>query len=331
MSRMYKISDYLNNYATLTPTDAQVGAVTTSLWWSPLKAQFDDLLWMYFDNRTVFVNNKFKPDEPDDTKDNIIKTFAILLKSKKPQLDKMYDVLTKEYNPIWNVDGITGTIYTDTHTGSNTQNKTGTDTLNQSGSNTDRLSGSDALVESGSNTNTMSGSDTVEEHTTKDDTTRTGNMVVGDGGTDINSHAKFTFDDQINSKKEGIDSTEFGKTETTTYNSVKDAHLYDNETETNYGKVDTMTFGKRDTTNYGKVDTMTFGKQDQTTYNTQVQDVRNLSDEHIEMVFRQGNQGITMTQSMIQEEMRVRELYGDFFYYVVHLCINHVTYGVEGV
>lgn len=330
MSRMYKISDYLNNYATLTPSDIQVGAVATSLWWSPLKAQFDDLLWMYFDNRTVFVNNKFNPDDSDNTYANIIKTFAILLKSKKHNLDRMYEAMTADYNPLWNVDGVVGTIYTDTHTGTNTQNKTGTDTLNQSGSNTDRLSGSDALVESGSNTNTTSGSDSFEEHTTKDDTTRTGNMVVGDGGTDINSHAKFTFDDQINSKKEGIDSTEFGKTETTTYNSVKDAHLYDNETETNYGKVDTMTFGKTDTTNYGKVDTMTFGKQDQTTYNTQVQDSRNLSDEHIEMVFRQGNIGLTKSTELAESEWSMRDRF-DFFYYVVHMCINQVTYGVEGV
>ena len=331
MSRLYRIMDYLNNYDSLTPSDTQVGSVTTSEWWSPLKAQFDDLLWMYFDNRTVFVNEKFKPDEPDATKDNIVRTFAILLKSKKPQLDRMYDVLTREYNPIWNVDGVTGTIYTDTHTGTNTQNKTGTDTLNASGTDTNRITGSDAVAQTGSNTNTQSGSDSFEEHTTKDDTTRTGNMVIGDGGTDITNHDRYTFDDQTTAKKEGADTTAYGKTETTTYNSVKDAHLYDNETETSYGKVDTTTFGKTDTTTYGKVDTMQYGKQDQTTYNTQVQDTRNLSDEHIEMVFRQGNQGITMTQQMVTSEWELREKFGDFFKYVVHLCVNMVTYGVEGV
>lgn len=330
MEKMYKISDYLNEYASLTPSDDQVGAVTTSSWWNPLKAQFDDLLWMYFDNRTVFVNNKFKPDAPETTKNNMIRTFAVLLKSKKHNLDRMYEAMTADYNPLWNVDGVIGTIYTDTHTGTNTQNKTGSDTLAQSGSNVDRLSGSDALVESGSNTNTMSGSDTYEEHTTKDDTTRTGNMVVGDGGRDINSHDRYTFDDQSVAKKESADTTQFGKTETTTYNNVKDAHQYDNETETNYGKVDTMTFGKRDTTNYGKVDTMTFGKQDQTTYNTQVQDTRNLSDEHIEMTFRQGNIGLTKSTELAESEWKLRDAF-DFFYYVVHMCINQVTYGVEGV
>ena len=331
MNKLYRIMDYLNKYTSLTPSDIQVGDVTQSLWWTPLKAQFDDLLWMYFDRRTIFVNEKFKPDEPDDTKNNIIRTFSILLKSKKPQLDRMYDVLTKEYNPIWNVDGVTGTIYTDTHTGTNTQNKTGTDTLAESGSNVDRITGSDNVTQSGSNTNTESGSDSFEEHTTKGDTTRTGSVAVNDSGTDVNNHDRYTFDDQSTAKKEGVDSTKYGKSETTTYNSLKDAHVYDNENETTYGKVDTTTFGKKDTTNYGKVDTMTFGKQDQTTYNTQVQDTRNLSDEHIEMVFRQGNQGVTMTQAMIQAELDVREKFGDFFYYVVHLCVNQVTYGVEGV
>lgn len=327
---MWKIMDFLNDYSTLTPSDSDVGAVAASDWWSDMKSQMDDLFWMYFANRTVFINPKFNPDTPDTAYSNIIRTISILLKSKKPQLDRIYTALTASYNPLWNVDGVTGTIYTDTHTGTNTQNKTGTDTLNQSGSNTDRLSGSDAVVQSGSNTDATSGSDTVEEHTTKDDTTRTGNMVVGGGGTDINNHGRFTFDDQTNIKKEGIDSTDYGKTETTTYNGVKDAHLYENETETNYGKVDTMTFGKTDTTNYGRVDTMTFGKQDQTTYNTQLLDTRNLSDEHVEMQIRQGNIGLTKSTELVESEFNLRNRY-DFFYYVTHLCVNQFTYGIEEV
>ena len=327
---MNKISEYLKEYTTLTPSDAQVGAVATSDWWSDFKSQFDDLLWMYFADRVVFVNGKFNPDDSDTTKDNMIRTFAILLKSKKHQLDRMYEAMTADYNPLWNVDGVVGTIYTDTHTGTNTQNKTGTDTLATTGTDTTRFTGSDAVVQSGSNTNQLGGTDSHQNHITRDENTRTGNVVVGDGGTDINNHGVFTFDDQTNIKKEGIDSTEFGKTETTTYNTLKDAHLLDSNDSTTYGKTDTMRFGKTDTTNYGKVDATTYGKNDATTYNSQVQDTRNLSDEHIEMVFRQGNIGLTKSTELAESEWSLRSKY-DFMYYLTHLCVNQVTYGVDSI
>lgn len=343
---MHKIMDYLNEYQTLTPSDAAVGSVTTSDWWTPLKDQLDDLFWLYFANRTIFINRKFIPHDTQTTYNNILRTIAILLKSKKPQLDRMYEAVTADYNPLWNVDGVTGRIWTDEHTGTNTQSKTGTDTLQQSGSNVDTLSGrdvdtlsgSDRYAESGYDNTTSSGSDQFEEHTTKDDTTRTGSFAVAGSGRDTNTHDKFTFDDQSEAKKEAVDSTQYGKTETTTYNSLKDAHVYDNENETTYGRTDerettktsSTTYGKTDTMAYGKTDTMTFGKQDQTTYNNQIQDVRNLADEHIEMEIRQGNIGLTKSTDLVESEWDLRSKF-DFFYYVAHLCVNQFTYGIEEV
>lgn len=328
----HTIHSYLDKYNSLCPSDNDVGAsVVASEWWSPLKELFDSLLWLYYDSRQIFINPKFDPEDEDKTKNNIIKTFAIVLKSKRPVFDRMYDVLTKEYNPIWNVDGVTGTIWQDEHTGTDITTHTGTDTNVTSGSDVNRLSGSDAVIQSGTDSKQSSGADSVADHITKDDTTRTGSVSGVTGGTDINSHGVFTFDDTSESKPSAIDSTEYGKTDTTTYNTLKDAHQLDESTTTTYGKIDAMTYGKRDTTNYGKVDTTTFGKQDQMTHNTSDNNVINRSDKHIEMVIRQGNQGVTMTQAMIQSEMEVREKYGDFFKYVVHLCVNEVSFGVKGV
>ena len=39
---------YLDRYTTLTPVDTQVGAAASADWWAPLKAQFDEIIWMYY-------------------------------------------------------------------------------------------------------------------------------------------------------------------------------------------------------------------------------------------------------------------------------------------
>lgn len=327
----HTIHSYLNDYTTLTPTDTQVGAaVVASDWWSDLKTQFDDLLWMYFDSRSIFVNPKFDPADRDTTAENIVRTFAIMLKSKQPQLDKLYAAVTADYNPIWNVDGVTGTVSQDTHTGTDTNAKTGNDATTASGNDVNRLSGSDINSLGGHDTHALSGTDTETYNLTKDDTTRTGSVGAVSGGSDVNSHGKFTFDDQVNLKHEGVDSTEYGKTETTTYNSLKDAHVANSTNATAYGKNDRIDYGKTDTTNYGKVDTTTYGKTDTTTYNSSNTETRNLLDEHVDMVIRQGNIGVVTSQSMVVEEQNLRTSF-DFFYYVVHLCVNQVAYGVVGV
>lgn len=342
----HRIENFLDEFESLTPSDAQVGDVATSEWWTPLKTQFDDLLWMYFGQRLVFINNRFPFDDKNKAFTNIVKTFAILLKSKKPQLDKIYDVITAEYNPIWNVDGVTGTISKDTHTGTDVNAKSGNDANVTSGNDITRQTGQDTNTQGGRDVDTLSGSDmsqasgtdTRTDNITRDETTRTGSVGVNSGGTDINSHGVFTFDDTSNSKPSAIDSTEYGKTDTTTYNNLKDSHL-SNETDstqygrkdtTSYGKIDTTVYGKTDTMAYGKTDTTTYGKTDTMNYNSSNTETRNLLDEHIDLVIRQGNQGVTMTQAMINEELSLRDKF-DFFYYVVHMCVNQVSYGVEGV
>ena len=329
----HNLETYLNDFNTLTPTDAQVGtAVANSEWWTPLKNQFDDLIWLYWPDRTIFVNDRFDPEDKANTYANLIKSFSIFLKSKKRQFDRLYNVIMMDYNPLWNVDGVTGTVSEDKHTGTDTAAKTGTDTSGLSGSDTTRQSGSDIYAQSGSDVAQASGTDTSESHLTKDETTRTGSQAVAGSGTDVNSHGVFTFDDTTNSKPSAIDSTEYGKTETTTYNSLKDAHLSDGNSSATYGRRDQTTYGKTDTATYGKADTTSYGKQDQMVYNNTTVDTRNLKDEHVDMVIRQGNIGVTTSQSMATDELKLWTAeYSDFFKTVVHMCVNQVSYGVEGV
>ena len=93
-----------------------------------------------------------------------------------------------------------------------------------------------------------------------------------------------------------------------------------------------MQYGKTDTTTYGKTDTMTYGKQDQMQYNSQNQETRDLLDEHIDLVIRQGNIGVTMSQQLLDAELAAWDNEKtDFFKRVVRECVNQVTYAVQGV
>lgn len=364
MKMKHTIDYFLTINNTLTPSDASLGEIATSDWWVFLKPLFDDLLWMYYGDRVVFYNPRFPDDNDQKCINNIIRTFVINLKTKARNYDRLFDVYMQDYNPLWNVDGVTGVVTQDDHTGTDTRAKTGDDTMKMSGTDTDTLSGhdvvssdgSDVTTLSGSDETTLSGSDTVSEDVTKDDTTRNGNEVHAKSGydsvekdgtiTDVKSVT--TFDSQgnwLNSEKDvntpdTTDTTRYNNSDTITYNNVKDAHTKESEIETQYGKVDTIDYGKidtteygrEDTTTYGKVDTKVYGRQDKTTYNSEDEETRDLHDKHLELQIRQGNIGVTSSQNLYNQELETwqNEL-NVFAKMVVKDCVNLVTYAIEGV
>lgn len=219
---------------------------------------------------------------------------------KRSGFTKLYEALVSKYNPIWNVDGVTGTIYEDEHTGTDTNAKTGDDTSKLSGTDATASSGSDINTLSGRDVDTLSGTDTLrntgtdstlhsgtiaDAHTgsittaknvTKDETTKTGNKVLQKDGPETVGHGVYTFDDNSGPKPSTVDETRYGngmndpRIDTETYNSIKDAHLYtDSITETHnntdtttHNNTDATTYGKNEATQYGKVDTMAYGKID---------------------------------------------------------------------
>lgn len=176
----HNLESYLNEYETLTPTDSQVGeSVASTEWWHALKSQFDDLIWLYFPNRTIFLNERFSPEDTQTTYDNIIKTFSVWLKSKKRLIDRLYIGYMADFNPLWNVDGVEGFVSKDSHTGDSTDKHSGDD----------RMSYEDK------------GSDTVSST-----------------GSDTSTRAVTTFDDVENFKNESRDTLQHGKTDTDTKN-----------------------------------------------------------------------------------------------------------------
>lgn len=214
---------------------------------------------------------------------------------------KMFEAMIAEFNPLWNVDGVEGLVTKTTHTGTNVNAKTGKDSLQASGSDVDRLSGSD--------TSTLSGSDTVKHDVTKDDVIRTGSEALSRAGNDTDTTTVATFDSGDNLSPERAVRTDYASTDTTTYNSVKDAHTLDSQDRTTYGKSDQMV--------YGKVDTTQYGRKDETTYNSSNTETRNLVDEYLEMKIRQGNIGVTKSTDLIESQLRLRDSWDHLIDYFI--------------
>ena len=315
---MHRLYDYLT--PTLTPDDTLLGAdVAAAEWWLYVKPEFDNIIWQYYEDRVIFMNHKFPVMDTETTYSNILRTFAINLRSKARQYERLYNVIMKDYEPLWNLDSVQGIISEDDHTGTDSTAKTGTDTS--------ALTGTDTLTHSGSDIDTLSGSDGHSHSITKDDHTKTGSETLAVTGNDTNTKEVATFDSAASqtpylpSEK---DTVGHGKTDTHTYNNIKDAHELTESSNDTFGKVDTLQHGHVETTLHGKTDTMTHNTLDTLT--------RNLKDKHAELIIRQGNQGVTKSQEMLLDEINAwsNEL-TNFIKYVVRDCVNQCTYAVEGV
>lgn len=331
---MHRLNDYLT--PTLTPSDTMLGDVAAADWWLYVKPEFDNMIWQYYEDRVIFINHKFPVMDTETTYENLLRTFAINLRTKARNFERLFNVIMTDYEPLWNLDSVQGIVSQDEHTGTDTTAKTGTDTSTLSGTDTIASSGNDVLSHSGSDIDRITGTDSHAHNVTKDDHTKTGNETMKVTGTDTNEKAVTTFDSAaletgqfVPAEKDGIT---HGKTDTHTYNSIKDAHEMTESSSDTYGKVDTMQHGHVETTTHGKTDTTRYGRSDLVSHNTLDTLTKNLTDKHMELIMRQGNQGVTKSQEMLQDELNAwtSEL-TNFIKYVVRDCVNCCTYAVEGV
>lgn len=211
-------------------------------------------------------------EDTDDAIEKLHKLFTLWVKDRSSAISKMLDALRKNYNPIWNVDGVEGTIHQSTHTGTDTDKKTGTDTTSGS--------------ETGSITNTG-----------KSTNTRTGNETDTPTGKDINTGFNTTFDSSTFRDTQKTEATFEQRVDTHTYNQVKDTFEVDAENPT--------------------TETRNLANGGSTQYNSQNQKTLNLKDEDLDMKIRQGNIGVTSTQSLIRQQIDLTDL-DDIITYAIH-------------
>lgn len=211
-------------------------------------------------------------DDTDAAVEKLHELFTLWIKDRKSGISKMLDALRKNYNPIWNVDGVEGTIHQSTHTGTDTDKKTGTDTT------------------SGSETGTVT-------NTGKSTNTRTGNETDTPTGKDINTGFNTTFDSSTFRDTQKTEATFEQRVDTHTYNQVKDTFEVDSENPT--------------------TETRNLANGGTTQYNSQNQKTLNLKDEDLDMKIRQGNIGVTSTQSLIRQQIDLTDL-DDIITYAIH-------------
>ena len=211
-------------------------------------------------------------EDTDAAIEELHKLFTLWIKDRKSGISKMLDALRKSYNPIWNVDGVEGTIHQSTHTGTDTDKKTGTDTTSGS--------------EKGTVTNTG-----------KSTNTRTGNETDTPTGKDINTGFNTTFDSSTFRDTQKTEATFEQRVDTHTYNQVKDTFEVDSENPT--------------------TETRNLANGGSTQYNSQNQKTLNLKDEDLDMKIRQGNIGVTSTQSLIRQQIDLTDL-DDIITYAIH-------------
>ena len=299
MSR-HDINYYLTaNNNTLCPADLSLGDIASAEWWQFVKPLWDDMLWLYYGDRVVFFNNRFPDNDDNTTINNILRSWVIMLKSKAHNYERLYNLYMEDYNPLWNVDGVTGTVAQDDHTGTDTRKKTGTDTLRQTGTDTRAATGTDST-----------------DIITSDDLIKSGNETNQASGNDTNVKQVATFDSNDNFVNSEKNTYTNGKLDTHTYNNVTDARDISTSHDTTYGRTDTNTKNLTDSQEYNTTDL----------------DTRNLTDKHVDMVIRQGNIGVTSSQSLWTEESGVwRDQMSEFVKQIIKEAVNLVTYAVEGV
>ena len=290
------VGQYLDNYETLLPADTDISDIAETLWYQYIKGKFDDKVWEDFYSRQIFNIMKFNNEDNDINYANIIKSIKIRLQTKARIYDRMFNAFMSDYNPLWNVDGVTGTIRQSTHTGDVT-NTGKTETTNTGKSETTNT-GKSETTNTGKNKTTKTGNET---------NTPTGKEIKQDMATTYNSDTDYDTTRTENSFDSRID--------THTYNNVKDEYEIDsvNPMKETY-KVDDENPLKQ-----------TYKVDDQ----NPLKESRNLTDNDLEMVIRQGNIGVTKSSELLLDTLTLyNEQLMDFVHFVVNDCINQISYSI---
>lgn len=220
-------------------------------------------------------------------------TYAAWVQSRQPAIEKLFQAFRANYNPIWNVDGVEGRIQQTTHTGTDTDKKTGD--ITNKGKTTNTSSGKSTTTNTGSSKNEKNGNETNEPT-----------------GSETATTAKTTFDDDTFENTQQV-TTEFSanRQDKHTYNQLSDEYTIDPDDplKEEY-EIDSQNPLKEEY----EVDALNPLKE---VYNTELQKTLNLSDQDLEMTIRQGNIGVTKSQDLVMSEKDVRDI-DDIINYAIY-------------
>ena len=330
---MYKdvVGYYIDNYNTLLPADSAVPELVTELWYQYIKTRFDNTCWSDFYEREIFECRKFKSDDDSTNYANLVKTIKIRLQNKNRIYNRMFNAFMADYNPLWNVDGVTGRITESSHTGTDTDVHTGSDTVDMDGTETRAKTGTDTLTYDGEERLDYAGVERTD-YSGSEETEYSGSETNTQGGSIQHEQSKTTFDSSTYNPTEKNVDTYQQKTDTRDFTNRADTLSYDDryDEKSFTDRRDTKSFYSRsDETEYNTSDELTHDTTQETTYDSTLTKTLNLKDTDLEMIIRQGNIGVTKSSELLLDTLKLYDdQLMDFVKYVVNDCINQISYSV---
>lgn len=304
----------------------------------------------------IAQNFKFKPfneevkyqfEAPFDYPDYMdmcfyIKEMVTLLYVKNEyNYDKLWDAMTLEFNPLWNVDGTETTTRTLEKDGSTELADTGHDDVIKSGKDYNIKSGYQEYEKEGEIINDRLGDDTTT-YEGQEENKRNGDRSVKTQGGEIKTHKESTTDaDSLLIISQ--DSTEYGasgvvgdlgdsRIETETYTNLKDEKTFTDRTDTIHHDVsDTTSFDAyKETTTYQNVkDEMNYGSTVKNQYYGKHTTTYDTVDTERTTYERHGNIGVTKSTELLESlaDMTQNPLF-DFTKIVARDIMNEICNAV---
>lgn len=195
----------------------------------------------------------WNPADFDDLKNDMQQKTTIVLMKNNEKYKKLFDAMTLEFNPLWNVDGIEETVRTLKQNGTIEAHKTGTDSIAHNGTIANAHTGSIQDTNSETNKTEYKGKESTDylgkestEYKGKESTDylgseknrKNGTKSINESGEEVDTKLKATTDStnllvvEKNQKHFGSEDVTPSNRETTeTYTNLDDEKIYTNRTD----------------------------------------------------------------------------------------------------
>ena len=266
--------------------------------------------------------------------------------------DKLWEALTVEFNPLWNVDGVETTVRLLQKEGTEKNEHKGKDTLKKRGEEKNEKSGDDTLTKDGSEivedrgsdkvkhdgyTNTIDSGKEINTKTGSRDNTRTGGetTIKGEATTDSQSFLNVEREVKQYSDNNLLDYVKDSETfnqyaDTTEFQSREKRNNINTTDTTQYGKTETKRFDEyEEKQNYDSSNTLSFtNREDEQNYDSYSElSFDDRKDRETTTYERHGNIGVTTTTQLLTEYVEYAKLV-DFVDIVARDILETITMGV---
>jgi hypothetical protein len=266
--------------------------------------------------------------------------------------DKLWEALTVEFNPLWNVDGVEKTVRLLQKEGTEKNEHKGKDTLKKRGEEKNEKNGDDTLTKGGSEitedrgndkvkhdgyTNTIDSGKEINTKTGSRDNTRTGGetTIKSEATTDSQSFLNVEREVKQYSDNNLLDYVKDSETfnqyaDTTEFQSREKRNNLNTTDTTQYGKTETKRFDEyEEKQNYDSSNTLSFtNREDEQNYDSYSElSFDDRKDRETTTYERHGNIGVTTTTQLLTEYVEYAKLV-DFVDIVARDILETITVGV---